>query len=138
MKQLLHLIPALVLLQVACLLVVCIANRVKHRHQPRALIFFTLALFLLSWPPLSWVATGSLEWWYTGTPLPQGEADAIVILSGAAEPPGPYRPVAHLGRDTYSRCRHGAWLYKNWQALPVVVCGGLPALIPGLKLSQPI
>ena len=133
MKQLLHLVPALVLLQVACLLVVCITSRVKGRRPPRALAYFTLALFLLTWPPLSWVATGSLEWWYTGTPLPQGEADAIVILSGAAEPPGPYRPVAHLGRDTYSRCRHGAWLYKNWRAVPVVVCGGLPSSAPGAR-----
>ena len=135
MKQLLHLVPALVLLQLACLLVVCIASRIKGRRQPRALAFFTLALCLVTWPPLSWVATGSLEWWYAGKPLPQGEADAIVILSGAVEPPGPGRPVAHLGRDSYSRCRHGAWLYKNWRALPVVACGGLPGSAAGVETA---
>ena len=52
MKQLLHLVPALVLLQVASLLVVCIASRVKGRPPPRALAFFTLALCLVTWPPL--------------------------------------------------------------------------------------
>ncbi len=133
MKQLLHLVPALVILQLAFLLVACAASRIRGRRQPRALAFFTLTLFLLTWPPLSWLATGSLEWWYTDQPQPQGEADAIVILSGAAEPPGPYRPVAHLSRDSYSRCRHGAWLYKNWKAVPVMVCGGLPSAAAGAE-----
>ena len=49
-----------------------------------------------------------------------------MILSGAADPPRPHRPIVHLGRDSYARCRHGAWLYKNWRALPVAVCGGRP------------
>ncbi|HBO53231.1 MAG TPA: hypothetical protein DD471_14690, partial [Planctomycetes bacterium] len=126
MKQLLHLVPILVLLQAACLVVVCIANRLRGLPQPRAFLLFTVLLFAATWPPLSWVATGSLEWWYSTNPLPVSEADAIVILSGAADPPRPHRPVVHLGRDSYARCRHGAWLYKNWRALPVAVCGGRP------------
>lgn len=126
MKQFLHLVPVLVLLQVAYLLVSCLVNRIRGRRQPRALALFTIILFLLTWPPLSWVATGTLEWWYPADPRPGGEADAIVILSGGAESAGPYRPVVHLGRDTYSRCRHGAWLYKNWRPLPILVCGGRP------------
>ena len=126
MKPLLHLVPILVLLQAACLVVVCITNRLRGLPQPRAFLLFTVLLFAAAWPPLSWVATGSLEWWYSTNPLPASEVDAIVILSGAAAPPRPHRPVVHLGRDSYARCRHGAWLYKNWRALPVAVCGGRP------------
>ena len=126
MKQLLHLVPILVLLQVACLLVCSIGNRLRGLPQPRAFTLFTALIFLATWPPLSWVATGSLEWWYSTNPLPAGDAGAIVILSGAAAPPRPHRPVAHLGRDSYARCRHGAWLYKSWRPLPVLVCGGRP------------
>ena len=96
MKQLLHLVPILVLLQVACLLVCSIGNRLRGLPQPRAFTLFTALIFLATWPPLSWVATGSLEWWYSTNPLPAGDAGAIVILSGAAAPPRPHRPVAHL------------------------------------------
>ena len=42
MKQLLHLVPALVILQLAFLLVACAASRIRGRRQPRALAFFTL------------------------------------------------------------------------------------------------
>jgi len=126
MKQLLHLVPILVLLQTACLVVIFITNRMRRLPQPRAFLLFTVLLFAATWPPLSWVATGSLEWWYSKKPLPASDADAIVILSGAANPPKPHRPVVHLGRDSYARCRHGAWLYNTWKALPVAVCGGRP------------
>jgi uncharacterized SAM-binding protein YcdF (DUF218 family) len=128
MKQLLHLVPILVLLQAACLAVCCVTNRLRGLPQPRAFAFFTVLIFAATWPPLSWVATGSLEWWYSTNPLPTAEADAIVILSGAADPPRPHRPVVHLGRDSYARCRHGAWLYKAWRPLPVLVCGGRPEI----------
>ena len=130
MKQILHLVPILVLLQVACLLISSVGRRLEGRPQPRALALFTVLIFLATWPPLSWVATGSLEWRYSTDPLPAGDADAIVILSGAAGPPRPHQPIAHLGRDSYARCRHGAWLYKSWRSLPVMVCGGRPEAAP--------
>ena len=53
MKQLLHLVPILVLLQITCLAVVCITNRLRGLPQPRAFLLFTALLFAATWPPLS-------------------------------------------------------------------------------------
>ncbi len=87
-----------------------------------------LGLFLLSlWPPVAFVASGTLEWWYEAglQPPAEGEAQAIVVLSGAVRFSGPGEPPVYLGSDTYSRARHAAWLHKNWKPLPLLACGGI-------------
>lgn len=93
--------------------------------KPRLLCAAVAGLFLMSWPPVSWVAAQTLEGWYVATAFPQGDAEAIVVLSGAVYPATRERPRAIIGYSTLERCEHAAWLYKNWRALPVLACGGL-------------
>jgi uncharacterized SAM-binding protein YcdF (DUF218 family) len=88
-------------------------------------------LFLWSWPPSTALFAYTLERWYPSTPFPVGDADAIVVLSAGAYPPDASQPGALPGYGTYLRCRHAAWLFRNWKPLPVVVSGGA-----GSGLSQ--
>jgi len=83
-----------------------------------------VGLVVISWPPFDWLFSRPLEMWYPVRPTPSSPADAIVVLSSGVEPPIYERPFALMGHDTYSRCRMAAWLYKNWNALPVLACGG--------------
>jgi uncharacterized SAM-binding protein YcdF (DUF218 family) len=85
---------------------------------------FATALF--AWPPLAWVASGSLEWWYAPPAAPPATAavDAIVVLSGYVTKSDGMPPIPLLAEDTYVRCRHAAWLYEHWRQLPILVCGG--------------
>jgi uncharacterized SAM-binding protein YcdF (DUF218 family) len=111
-------------------------------YQPALLVFFLLTaygllrrrrlawlglglLFLWSWPPFAAVMAGSLEWFYTPGTMPPADAQAIVVLSGGVVPPDASIPEAYPGWDTYQRCRHAAWLYRHWRAVPVIVSGGI-------------
>jgi uncharacterized SAM-binding protein YcdF (DUF218 family) len=82
------------------------------------LLFFSTNLFAV-------VFAFPLEGWYDkDNPLPQGEAEAIVVLSGSVSPALPNRPYSFVGYDTYVRVQHGLWLYRNWKDLPILVTGG--------------
>ena|GEM_PF-71941 len=80
--------------------------------------------FLVSYFPIAWMFALPLECWYDANPIPKESAQAIVVLSGGAYTPVPDRPYTSPQMQTYERSRHGAWLYKNWQQLPVLACGG--------------
>lgn len=82
------------------------------------------SVFLCSWPPFSWLASGTLEWRYPAVSIPAAPADAIVVLSAAVRPPNASQPEAALAENTYLRCRHAAWLYKHWRSVPVLATGG--------------
>lgn len=82
-------------------------------------------IFLVAWPPVDWLVSRPLEAWYLREAFPGGEAEAIVVLSAGADPAEPERPNPLPDQDTYARCRHAAWLFKNWRTLPVLACGGL-------------
>jgi uncharacterized SAM-binding protein YcdF (DUF218 family) len=81
-------------------------------------------LFLWSWPPSTALFAYSLESWYPATRFPDGDAGAIVVLGGSVHAIDVSQPEALPLYDTYVRCRHAAWLYRNWKALPVVASGG--------------
>ena len=83
-----------------------------------------VGLWLIAWPPMDWLFSRPLEGWYPIQPVPASPADAIVVLSGAVDPPRNTRPFALAGQDTYSRCRFAAWLHQRWKPLPVLACGG--------------
>jgi uncharacterized SAM-binding protein YcdF (DUF218 family) len=83
-----------------------------------------IGLFLISWPPTSWLASASLEGRYHPEPFPKGDADAIVVLAGAVDIRRAERPRAVVKYGTYLRCEHAAHLYKDWRPRPVLVCGG--------------
>jgi len=81
-------------------------------------------LFLWSWPLFTWLWSGSLEWFYPAGALPPNDAEAIVVLSSSAVPPGPTVPEPYVGWDTYPRCKYAAWLYLHWRRVPVIASGG--------------
>jgi uncharacterized SAM-binding protein YcdF (DUF218 family) len=39
-------------------------------------------------------------------------------------PSKPNRPYIFAAQDTYERLQHGVWLFKDWNSLPILVCGG--------------
>ena len=83
-----------------------------------------LGLVALTWPPASAILARPLVGRYAREIRPAGDAEAIVVLAGAVNYPTPNRPYALVGRDTYRRIMHAAWLYQNWKALPVLASGG--------------
>jgi len=136
MKSLIAPIPLLLVLTAAALV-----RDWRRGGKPRCSLACGVLWLLVSWYPVSFLAVGTLEWQYSVEPLPKGHAEAIVVLSGAAFEPTPYRPIAYLGSDSYVRCRHAAWLRENWNAaeatkLPILACGGVMASQPGLTLTD--
>src|SRR5262245_53206325 len=100
-------------------------------RQPRRGIrpyLFTVSIggiFLLSTNLFAWLFALPLEIWYDDRdPAPSSSAEAIVILSGAVNPPLPNQPYPYVGADTYRSLQRGVWLYTQWQPLPILVCGG--------------
>ena len=81
-------------------------------------------LFAISWPPLNWLFSRPLEARYPVRPFQaSAEAQAIVVLGSAIEPPDYERPYPLADRYTYERCEHAAWIYER-RPLPVLACEG--------------
>jgi uncharacterized SAM-binding protein YcdF (DUF218 family) len=112
-----------------------------HYLQPALLLFLLLTaaglllkrtkvawlglvlIFLWAWPPFAWLFSGSLEWFYAPmTSLPK-DIGAIVVLSGSPVTAKPSVPEPYVGWDTYQRCQHAAWLYRQLH-VPVFASGG--------------
>jgi uncharacterized SAM-binding protein YcdF (DUF218 family) len=81
-------------------------------------------LIVLTWPPASAILGRPLADRYAREAFPKGDAEAIVVLSGSVEYPARERPYTLLGRDTYRRIEHAAWLFHNWKPLPILATGG--------------
>ena len=81
-------------------------------------------LVVLSLPAVSWLALRSLEGQYP--PLRQRplDAQAIVVLAGAVEPPSPIWPRPELDRPTLRRCQEAALVYGQGEPCPLFVSGG--------------
>jgi uncharacterized SAM-binding protein YcdF (DUF218 family) len=117
-------LPLLLLIGFAGLVRVYRAKQVP-RWASRFLLASLLGLLLFSTNLFAVLFAFPLEGWYDkDNPVPQGEAEAIVILSGYVSPALPNRPYSYVGYDTYVRLQHGLWLYRNWKALPILVTGG--------------
>ena len=84
-----------------------------------------LGLLLISWPPVEWLLSKSLEAGYPTRPF-QAPPDlqAIVVLGSSVESPQRDRPYPLPDSETFQRCEHAAWIYKHWGPLPVVACQG--------------
>ena len=95
--------------------------RSKRLIVPAAAV---MGLLLACWPPVDWLLSRPLELPYPVRALPQGPAQAIVVLSSNVDAPQKYRPFALADQDTFARCKFAAWLYRSWKALPVLACGG--------------
>lgn len=105
-----------------------IALLAYFRHPTRARRLLVVSLFslvvLFSWPPVSYLASKTLEWYYPVAHIPSGEAEAIVVLSATVYPARGARPTPLPSYSTFKRCRHAAWLYKEWRQVPILACGG--------------
>ena len=84
-----------------------------------------LGLLLISWPPVEWLLSQSLEAGYPTRPFhAPPDLQAIVVLGSSVESPQPDRPYPLPDSQTFRRCEHAAWIYKHWGPLPVVACQG--------------
>jgi uncharacterized SAM-binding protein YcdF (DUF218 family) len=83
-----------------------------------------LGLVALTWPPASAILARPLVGRYSRDIRPAGDAEAIVVLAGAVNYPTKERPYPLVGRDTYRRIVHAAWLFHNWKPVPVLASGG--------------
>jgi len=83
-----------------------------------------LGMVILTWPPAAGLIAQPLVRRYETQPRPAGDAEAIVVLSGAVNYPTSQRPYVLVGRDTYRRVMHAAWLFHSWKPLPVLATGG--------------
>ena len=83
-----------------------------------------LGLFLISWPPLDWLAGRHLETWYPVRPFREAPTGAIVVLSGSVNPKQWERPFPLANQETVERCEFAAWLFHEWKSVPVLVSGG--------------
>ena len=94
-------------------------------RRPLLLTVSIAGVVLLSTNLFAWFLSLPLEIWYDDKdPAPRGTAEAVVILAGAVNPPLPNQPYSYAGADTYRGLQRGVWLYKHWQPLPILVCGG--------------
>jgi uncharacterized SAM-binding protein YcdF (DUF218 family) len=84
-----------------------------------------LGLVVLTWPPAVALIAQPLVARYSNAVRPAGDAEVIVVLAGAVNYPTPDRPYTLIGRDTYRRVKHAAWLFHNWKSVPILATGGL-------------
>lgn len=96
----------------------------RRRTGAPALWIGFLALAVWSSPPAARLAAWTLERGYAPLDAPSGEAGAIVVFGGGADPPYPGQPQPVASESTYRRALHAAWLYRNWRPVPVIVSGG--------------
>src|SRR5437867_6140542 len=97
----------------------------KTAKRSRVLALAIMGFFLLCWRPAAWMASRPLECWYVPRAFPEGEAQAIVVLSAAVRQPLPERPIPSPDNATYERCQYAACLHTHWRQLPVLSCGGV-------------
>jgi uncharacterized SAM-binding protein YcdF (DUF218 family) len=99
-------------------------RRSRKSHRPWLLTISIVGIFLLSLDVVAWTLSLPLEMWYEESPVPQEDAQAIVILAATVHPPTPNRPYPLPSPETYERVQHGVWLFRHWKSLPILVCGG--------------
>jgi uncharacterized SAM-binding protein YcdF (DUF218 family) len=116
--------PALPLLLLLGLAGCAWSWRLRTGHRPWLETVSLLAIAVLSMESGAWVFARPLEARYSRNPYPQGNADAIVVLSGTVVAPSAERPYVVPAEDTYLRVEHAVWLYRHWKPLPVLVSGG--------------
>ena len=73
--------------------------------------------------PVASFFSWTLERWFPIRPF-EGDADALVVLSGGIYAKDPSQPLNLPDSDTYLRATYAAWLYKNWRQVPIIASGG--------------
>ena len=113
-------------LLLCCLAVALVGLLATRRSKGKYIaVAGVIGLFLLSWPPVDWLCSRPLEAEYPVRPFQAAAGiEAIVVLGSAVEPPLYERPYPLPDKDTFSRCEHAAWIYRQFGPRPVVVCEG--------------
>ena len=106
--------------------------RLRHSKGVWLPLAGMLALLLFAWPPVDWLLSRPLENRYSKRPFQAKPTEAIVVLAAGVTPARNYRPFAVPDEETFERCEFAAWLYKNWQGVPVLASGG-----PGRSGARP-
>jgi uncharacterized SAM-binding protein YcdF (DUF218 family) len=111
-----------------CCLLFALVGLLKTRRSKGKYVTLAglIAIFLISWPPLDWFFGLPLESEYPVRPfkaLP--DIQAIVVLGSAVEPAQYEKPYPVPDPDTFKRCEHAAWIYRQMGARPVLACEGL-------------
>jgi uncharacterized SAM-binding protein YcdF (DUF218 family) len=101
----------------------------RRRGEPgrRGFLAFVIplsALFLLCLPVVSYLSLGSLEWHYPPLAERPKDIEAIVVVSGYAQPKDNVLLEPELGADTLLRCMKAADLYHRGGRCKVLVSGG--------------
>jgi len=112
----------------------------KSRRRARRRLWLTIVVLILTlicWPPIGYLALGSLEWAYPPSSDLPGDIDALVVLSGAIRVHDEAGKSTELESDTMFRCVHAARLYRRAGGCPVLVTGGkLDPDRPGPTLAR--
>jgi uncharacterized SAM-binding protein YcdF (DUF218 family) len=96
-----------------------------YRRSRRILTATTIVFTLWSWQPVSALLMASLERRYPARDFPEGDAEAIVALTGGVYKHHAGMPEDLPQSDQYIRAAYASWLYRNWKPLPIVASGGL-------------
>ncbi len=107
-------------------------KRLELRRRLLWLIVPFLGLVILCLPAVAWLALGSLEWQYPPLQRRPADAAAIVVLASYVSPPNSVWPKPVLDDDSLKRCLLAVEVYRQGEAMPIVVSGGKPyASFPG-------
>jgi uncharacterized SAM-binding protein YcdF (DUF218 family) len=99
--------------------------RLRSARRRGFVVAGIVAFILVSWPPVEWLASRTLESGYPIGPFRAHPAlQAIVVFAENVDPPIFERPYARASQETTDRCEHAAWIYTHVQAMPVLVSGG--------------
>jgi uncharacterized SAM-binding protein YcdF (DUF218 family) len=92
----------------------------------KAALCALFSFVVLSVPALDLVIALPLTTSYPIRPFEASSGlQAIVVLRSDVLPPEYERPYSLPDTDTFRRCEHAAWIYKQWGPLPVLACEGL-------------
>ncbi len=108
----------------ALLFIALLARRRRPRLSWVMVAVAAGGLFLWSWEPVAQLTASSFEGRYPERALPEGDAEAIVVLSAAVRLPRESRPEALLDSQSLERTSYAGWLYRNWKAVPILASGG--------------
>jgi uncharacterized SAM-binding protein YcdF (DUF218 family) len=111
--------------------------RVSPGRGRRLALTGVLGFLLLSWPPVDWLLSRPLELPFPVARFsPSPDLEAIVVLGSGVQTPACERPYLLPDGDTFARCEHAAWMYRQRPSVPVLACGGGPVAVMMRELLQ--